>query len=186
MVLNNYAGERHLAKLRAVLENYTDMPLLGAIPRSADLQIVERHLGLTTLRETGEAEHRLECIRRIVAESVDLDGLRGIASGASPLAVPTASRDQPVSGTRLRIGIPRDESFCFYYPDDLDQFRRQGADLVFFDTLRDNGLPPVDALFIGGGFPRPSRPDWRTMPRCVPPSGGSSRMTARFTRNAGA
>ena len=159
VVLNNYAGDRHLAKLRAVIESYTDMPVLGAVPRSAELAIAERHLGLTTLRETGEAVHRLDCIRRIVEDSVDLDKLRDLAAEAPLLEVPPVLQIEQGAFAGLRIGIARDEAFCFYYPDDLDQFRALGAELVFFDTLRDNGLPPVDALFIGGGFPETQAAD---------------------------
>jgi len=54
---------------------------------------------------------------------------------------------------RLRVAVARDAAFGFYYPDDLEAFEREGADLVFFDTLSDHVLPDVDALFIGGGFP---------------------------------
>jgi cobyrinic acid a,c-diamide synthase len=153
VVLNNYAGTRHLGKLRAVIETYTDMTVLGAVPRSAELKIAERHLGLTTLGETGGASGRLESIGGVVADSVDLDALRRIAGRAPPLDRPGDIRGNADTRRGPRIGIPRDEAFCFYYPDDLDRFRQLGAELVFFDTLRDQSLPPVDALFIGGGFP---------------------------------
>ena len=53
----------------------------------------------------------------------------------------------------LRLGIARDSAFGFYYPGDLEALRAAGAELVFFDALRDKRLPAVDALFIGGGFP---------------------------------
>ncbi len=53
----------------------------------------------------------------------------------------------------IKLGIARDAAFAFYYPDDLDALRRHGAELVYFDTLKDPHLPEVDALFIGGGFP---------------------------------
>ena len=55
--------------------------------------------------------------------------------------------------TSIRLGIPRDAAFAFYYPGDLEALRAAGADLVTIDTLKDARLPEVDALFIGGGFP---------------------------------
>ena len=53
----------------------------------------------------------------------------------------------------MRIGIARDRAFGFYYPDDLAAFKQAGADLIPFDTLQDTHLPPLDGIFIGGGFP---------------------------------
>ena len=53
----------------------------------------------------------------------------------------------------MRIGIARDAAFGFYYPGDLDALRSAGAELVSFDALHAEHLPPVDGVFIGGGFP---------------------------------
>jgi cobyrinic acid a,c-diamide synthase len=62
-------------------------------------------------------------------------------------------RPSVLSERQLRIGIPRDAAFGFYYPDDLQALNDAGAELVFFDSLHDGELPEVDGLFIGGGFP---------------------------------
>ena len=56
-------------------------------------------------------------------------------------------------GAPVRVGIARDAAFGFYYPGDLEALRDAGAELVAFDALHDERLPPVDGLFIGGGFP---------------------------------
>jgi cobyrinic acid a,c-diamide synthase len=53
----------------------------------------------------------------------------------------------------VRIASAQDRAFGFYYPDDLAALRAAGAELVPIDTLHDANLPPVDGLFIGGGFP---------------------------------
>jgi cobyrinic acid a,c-diamide synthase len=52
-----------------------------------------------------------------------------------------------------RIGFIRDSAFWFYYPDNLEVLEKLGASLVACSALTDKELPPVDALYIGGGFP---------------------------------
>ena len=59
VVLNKVAGARHEAKLRAAIERYTDIPVLGALPRSDALVITERHLGLVPANEAREAGKRI-------------------------------------------------------------------------------------------------------------------------------
>ena len=53
----------------------------------------------------------------------------------------------------MRIGWARDRAFGFYYADDLDALGKRAPSWCRFDTLRDARLPPLDGLFIGGGFP---------------------------------
>jgi cobyrinic acid a,c-diamide synthase len=151
VILNKVGGSRHESKLRAVIDHYTDIPVLGAVHRAGELQIDERHLGLIPSNETPEASGKIEMLARAVSEQVDLDALRAIANRpAAPAAITELPlRRQP----DLRIGIARDRAFGFYYPGDLEALRANGAELVEIDCLRDPELPKIDGLFIGGGFP---------------------------------
>jgi cobyrinic acid a,c-diamide synthase len=154
VILNNLGGTRHEGKLRAVIEHYTDVPVVGAVQSDARLNIGERHLGLVPNRELGDASRRIDVIGTIIAEQVDLNRVIEIARSASPLAsallvVPTRQAMQH----RVRIGVARDKAFGFYYPDDLDALRDAGAEIVPIDTLHDPQLPDIDGMFIGGGFP---------------------------------
>ena len=45
VILNQLGGSRHEAKLRAVIEHYTDLPVIGGVHRNNSMEIVERHLG---------------------------------------------------------------------------------------------------------------------------------------------
>ncbi len=154
VVLNNLGGSRHEAKLRLVIEHYTDVPVLGAVHCDPRLSIVERHLGLMPSNEADDAARRIEEIGAAIARQVDLDHVLRIASGAAvPPAAAAVEGARPAGDSDLRIGIAQDRAFGFYYADDLDALRAAGATLVRFDTLADAHLPSVDALFIGGGFP---------------------------------
>jgi cobyrinic acid a,c-diamide synthase len=67
----------------------------------------------------------------------------------SPKAEPV-----PMPGRTIRLGIARDEAFHFYYPDNLEELARLGAEWVPFSPLADRCLPPdLDGLYLGGGYP---------------------------------
>ncbi len=151
VILNQLGGSRHEAKLRAVIEHYTDLTVLGGVHRAAELEIVERHLGLIPSNEDNAARGKIDHISRLIAAQVNLDRVLAVA-GNTPLAFDPVPPAQ-AGGDTVRIGIARDAAFGFYYPDDLDALQRAGAELVPIDTLRDAQLPDIDGLFIGGGFP---------------------------------
>lgn len=156
VILNKVGGERHAANLRRVVEYYTDLPVLGSVPRLPELGIEERHLGLMPSNEAGATDAIIERIRAAVAEHVDVDQVAAIAARAPTLAVDMTEQPRPKprpDGPPIRIGIARDAAFGFYYPDDLAALMRWGADLIPFSPVQDAELPEVDALFIGGGFP---------------------------------
>jgi len=152
VILNQLGGSRHEAKLRAVIQHYTGVPVLGAVQHDERLAIAERHLGLVPSNEAEGARRRIDEIAAHIAAQVDLDQVRAIARQATPLhsgeRAPAAAGGAPV-----RIGVARDAAFGFYYPGDFDALRSAGAELVVFSALHDSHLPPVDGVFIGGGFP---------------------------------
>jgi len=153
VILNNLGGSRHETKLRSVIEHYTDVPVVGAVHHDERLSIVERHLGLMPSNESHISTAKIKQIGDAIAEQVDLDKLLAL-SHKPPLNFSRKASVIPLPcGDKVRIGIARDRAFGFYYADDLDALAAAGADLVPFDTLRDEHLPEVDALYIGGGFP---------------------------------
>lgn len=154
VILNRTGGPRHTGKLVQAIETYTDLPVLGAIRRTPDMDIAERHLGLITPAENPETEAWLELVAYLVAEQVDLEAIQSIANSAPPVAPTPFDLGRPMPDARgLKIGIAKDAAFGFYYADDLEAFEQAGATLIPIDMLQDRVLPKIDALFIGGGFP---------------------------------
>jgi len=153
VILNKVASARHEGKLRAAIEHYTSVPVIGAIRLDPSMTITERHLGLIPSCEAKEAEETIARIAATVGASVDLDKLLDVAASAEPLPPVAALPRVPANGGDVRIGIARDAAFGFYYASDLEALAEAGAELVEFDTLRDPHLPKLDGLFIGGGFP---------------------------------
>jgi cobyrinic acid a,c-diamide synthase len=159
LILSRLGGARHEAKLRAVIEHYTDVPVLGAMHEDPNLAIAERHIGLTPTGEDEIAQSRIAALAAAVARQVNLERLLAATLSSEPLAALPPVASPPRASVRIPQGLPvvvgiaRDRAFGFYYPDDLEALERAGAELLFFDTLRDAHLPRVDGLVIGGGFP---------------------------------
>jgi len=153
VILNRVATARQEAKLIGAIERYTDIPILGALRRSTDMTIVERHLGLTTPSETDGIMGKIALLGSTMRDHIDLDRLLEIARTANPVG-PYRQTSAPL-GPRgdVTIAVARDEAFGFYYADDLQALERAGAQLVSFSPISDSTLPKADGIFIGGGFP---------------------------------
>jgi cobyrinic acid a,c-diamide synthase len=154
VIFNHVGGDRHEQKLHAIVEHYTDVPVIGAVHRDPALDIDERHLGLMPSNEARAVDAKIETLRQAIENQVDMDTLISIAAQApafpkikQPEHTLTANTD------KVKIAIARDEAFGFYYPGDLETFESEGAELIDIDTLNDQTLPDCDGLFLGGGFP---------------------------------
>lgn len=152
VILNKVGGPRHEEKLRAVIERYTDVKVLGAVRMDDSLAIVERHLGLIPGNEAEAAEVRIDAIAAKIAAQVDLDTLLVMANKAGTVAAPD-THDAQRATAGLRLAYAHDRAFGFYYQEDLDTLRDQGVQLLALDTLNDSRLPECDGLILGGGFP---------------------------------
>lgn len=89
VILNQLGGSRHESKLRAVIEHYTDVPVLGAMAHDPKLSVVERHLGLMPNHELDDAAQRVRAMGERVAAQVDLQ--RVVQAGS---AAPRVAREQ--------------------------------------------------------------------------------------------
>jgi len=62
-----------------------------------------------------------------------------------------------IKESKVTIGVIRDRAFQFYYEENLNALRNNGADLVMINALEEDRLPEgLDGLYIGGGFPETS------------------------------
>lgn len=151
VILNNISGNRHERKLKAAVERYCRVPVVGTVPRDPELTISQRHLGLIPFPEADEAESIVERICRKLDPHFDFDGILAIARTYEAKSSPPLARFESDRGL-VKIGVMLDRVFNFYYPENLEALRRAGAELVFISSTRDR-LVEVDGLYIGGGFP---------------------------------
>ncbi len=153
VLFNRVRSEGHYRLLQEAVEAATDLAVLGYLRPDASVTIPDRHLGLRTAVEQGQSD-LYDRLARSAAETIDLDRMEALAHSAveffaGDLPRPVAAGQQPA----VRIGLAYDAAFCFYYQDNLDLLEAAGADIVRFSPLRDAGLPDVDLLYFGGGYP---------------------------------
>jgi cobyrinic acid a,c-diamide synthase len=154
VILNRVAGGRQESLVRSAVERYCGIPVVGAVPKLRENIFPERHMGLVPHLESGFAEKAVHWARDIVERNLDVDSLWRIASDTeSPGQDATPLELQIHHGSPVRIGVIRDKSFWFYYPENLAKLNCLGATLVEIDSIHEAILPPIDGLYIGGGFP---------------------------------
>ena len=153
VILNRVRSARQENKQKSAIEKFCNVPVLGAIPTDKELVIAERHLGLTTVGETADAEQFIQNAGERIAQYCDMKSIRSLFYEAPALQIKTIARSIKQNGTKVKIGVFRDAAFCFYYPENLSALRNSGAELVFIDSLHESSLPDIDGLYLGGGFP---------------------------------
>jgi cobyrinic acid a,c-diamide synthase len=158
--------ERHLGLVPTPEHDWANHSI-GAISR-----IAQQHIDLDALIAIAQKAPALKTEdrgprtkeRRPHAEA----GMRPAARSHEPeseidVQEPEAGRHPPASGIEhqvssiekptVRIGIVKDSAFQFYYPENIDALGKRGAEIVYVSPLKDEALPKLDALYIGGGFP---------------------------------
>ncbi|HVS75922.1 MAG TPA: cobyrinate a,c-diamide synthase [Steroidobacteraceae bacterium] len=125
------------------------MRFMGGIPRESGLELPDRHLGLVQAEELADLDQRL---------SAAAAALQGTGLEEMPPEVELSAPDpvaevleRPLAG--VRVGVARDRAFSFLYPANLDLLRELGAELTFFSPLAEPDLPPVDSVYLPGGYP---------------------------------
>ena len=153
VILNKIAGDRHNKIITESIEKYCNIPVLGALPRLDNDEVIlpNRHLGLITPEEFEHYSKFEKIIKDISDNYIDIDSIIRIANDAPPLDV--SAPEKTTSKHDVRIGFFKDTVFTFYYPENLEALEANDAELVAVSSLEDSFLPDIDALYIGGGFP---------------------------------
>ena len=156
ILLNRVGSKAHEHLLREAFEPL-DLPIVGAVRGSDQLQLPSRHLGLVQAGEHDGLDEMIDRIADHMSEDVDLDLILEIANkhkGKTPVPSGIAAPLQSLPPLGQHIAIARDEAFSFIYPHLLQDWSDQGADLSFFSPLADE--PPyqdADAIYLPGGYP---------------------------------
>ncbi len=150
VILNRIGSKRHLQLVSDAIKSHCSSEILGHIPRTLEFSIPSRHLGLLTCDEAPLSSEAVDILTETVTKHINLDRILELFTVAPLTPPPVAAREKPI----CRIAVARDRAFCFYYEDNLDLLRAEGAEIVFFSPLTDSSLPEnIGAVYLGGGYP---------------------------------
>ena len=153
VILNRLGGLRQERVIKESIKRYCDAEVVGAIPRYHNNPFPQRHMGLVPFHESSFAIEAIGWAKEMVERYVYIERILEISRDTHPLEIPISKTEDRASFGNLSVGFIRDRAFWFYYPENLEQLRQLGADLVEIDSTKTKELPEIDALYIGGGFP---------------------------------
>lgn len=148
VILNKTGSQRHGDMIRTAIRQELSIPVLGEIPKSSQIELPSRHLGLYMAHEGYRVDY-VPALRSLARDHLDLSAIWEIAQHADSGMNIDCDHEQEDYG--ITIGIAHDPAFCFYYQDVIDSLKRH-ANLIFFSPLADD-LPEADGLYFGGGYP---------------------------------
>lgn len=154
IILNNVSGPKHEKYLIEACRNPLNVPILGIVRRDNDLKMDERHLGLIPTDEL-EPTKRNKVVRLAnkVSEEIYYDEILTLIN------LRKSKLTKPISGERktpklVKIAVALDNSFNFYYNENLNVLRNLGAEITCFSPISDTSIPDeISGIVLGGGFP---------------------------------
>ena len=147
IILNKIGSKKHESLCRQAIEK-TNIPILGVIPNNSQLSIQSRHLGLVSTLDKSTLLNNIRKVARQISKHIDTSLLVKIIK---PFKYHKITKHSKIS--KITIAVALDNSFNFYYNDNLNALRREGATLKFFSPINSRHVPRCDGLYIGGGFP---------------------------------
>jgi len=148
IILNKIGSKKHDSMCKQALASLK-VPILGSILRNSE-SLESRHLGLIPVKEQRSLQNKIRKVSREISDSLDIDKIIQICKNVSELPKVQAKKIKKPIAT---VAVALDSSFNFYYHDNLEALRREGAKLKFFSPVTDKKIPKCDLIYIGGGFP---------------------------------
>ena len=148
IILNKIGSKKHERMCRQALTNLK-VPILGSILKNSE-SMESRHLGLIPVKEQKSLQNKIRKVSREISDDLDIDKIVQICKNVPQLPkVKPKKFKKPIA----TVAVALDSSFNFYYHDNLEALRREGARLKFFSPVSDKKIPACDLIYIGGGFP---------------------------------
>lgn len=147
VILNNIS-ESYYKLLKASIEYNCGIKVFGYIPKDERLSIKSRHLGLIQSSEIEDLEEKINLCSEYILKNVEVEEILKYFK-----ETPKYKDNFHLHNMKIKIGVPMDKAFSFYYRENLELLGEAG-EIVYFSPLKDRELPEgIDFLYLGGGYP---------------------------------
>mgnify|MGYP002623592926 CR=1 FL=1 len=152
-VILNRCSKKIYEKIAPKIESECNVSVLGFLPFDEEIAFPSRRLGLFTPEAMPDFDKKIERLFETAQKTLDVQKILQIAQSSVK-----KTQKAPIvfekKATTVKIAVPRDEAFCFYYRENLDLLKKEGAEIAFFSPLKNECVPVGScALYIGGGYP---------------------------------
>lgn len=147
-VLLNNTSESYYKLLKLAIEKHCNIKVFGYIPKSEELTLKSRHLGLVQSSEIEDLDKKIDHCANLIEEHVDMEELLRCFKE-------TESYEDSfhIINKNIKITVAQDKAFSFYYKENIELLQEAG-EVVYFSPLEDEKLPEnIDFLYLGGGYP---------------------------------
>ena len=149
IILNKIGSKKHEILCRSALENLK-IPIIGVVPKNIANILESRHLGLIPVVEQKQLQRKIKQVSQQISDYLDFEKLVKICKNVEHIP---KTKLQKFKKPNISIAVALDSSFNFYYHDNIQALRREGAKIKFFSPISDKKIPKCDSVYIGGGFP---------------------------------
>lgn len=138
--------------IKAQIEQELNISVFGYVPFTQDFLLQSRHLGLVMPEEVNKIQKKLHDFAKVLETTLAIDQIISLANTAEPIIYQEAAIKKLTA--KVRIGVARDEAFCFYYEENISLLEEMGAQIIPFSPIKDQELPEdLQGLLLGGGYP---------------------------------
>ena len=149
IILNKLGSKKHEILCKQALQSLK-IPVVGSIPKNPELLLESRHLGLIPVTENKSVRNKIHLIAKKISDYIDIDKLIMICNKTSSIS---KLKNKKIKKSKTTIAVALDNSFNFYYHDNLEALKREGAKIKYFSPISDLKISNCDGIYIGGGFP---------------------------------
>lgn len=145
-IILNKTSEKLYPMFKEQIEEYIDIGVVGYVPKTKELEIEEKYLGLDQPYKNKDLDRKLDLMAGKVEETLDMEKIISLFKNIE------VEKYKYPEKKDIRVAIAYDQAFNFYYEENLKLLDRM-TETIYFSPLNDTSLPKVDLLYLGGGYP---------------------------------